>query len=359
SASPRDWRDRVNAWRRGHRRLQTDVDGSAAPSRNTEYLLYQTIIGLWPDAVPTGNDRDTFVARLQEYLLKVEHEAKVNTSWISPHEPYETALCRFVTDIFKTDRSVAFVNDLHEFASKVAIHGRWNSLSQLVLKICSPGVPDFYQGTAVWNRTLVDPDNRHPIDWPANERMFRELLSECSALRPGSTGENLVSKWFDDGVQAEHNAPHPIRDLLQQLLTNAAEGRIKLYVTGLALQARNRFPDLFTSGDYLPLETTGPFRENVVALARQHGAQVMIVVVPRLTVQVAGFGGPPPIGDLWQETAITLAESICEPGSSFGELFSRRKWSPDTNQDISLSVKDALRDFPLGVWIRADNRSSV
>ncbi|HET6423507.1 MAG TPA: malto-oligosyltrehalose synthase, partial [Planctomycetaceae bacterium] len=282
SEIPREWRERVNAWSRGHRRLKTDVDGSAAPSRNTEYLLYQTIVGLWPDTVPSGKDRDTFVARLQEYLLKVEHEAKVNTSWISPHERYETALCRFVTDMFKTDRSAIFVNDLHEFASKVAIHGRWNSLSQLVLKVCSPGVPDFYQGTAVWNRTLVDPDNRHRIDWPANERMFRELLSECSALRPGSNGVNLVSKWFDDGVQAEQNGPHSIRDLLLQLLTNAADGRIKLYVTWLALQARNRFPDLFTSGDYLPLETTGPFRENVVALARRHGEQVMIVVVPRL-----------------------------------------------------------------------------
>jgi (1->4)-alpha-D-glucan 1-alpha-D-glucosylmutase len=225
------WRERVQGWSRTHRKLREEHDGIEAPSRNAEYLLYQTLVGLWPDTIPEGAAREAIIDRLQQYMLKVEREAKVHTSWISPNEAYEAALLRFVAGLFVADRRRTFLADLHEFASRVAVHGRWNSLSQLVLKMTSPGVPDFYQGSETWNLTLVDPDNRQPVDFAARQLALRDLLAEMAGELPHVPSESAVSAWLStDGVEA---AALPGR-----LLESCRDGRIKLFVTLLALPAR-------------------------------------------------------------------------------------------------------------------------
>lgn len=357
SEIPRTWREKVQSWSRTHRRLKAEVDGNEAPSRNAEYLLYQTLIGLWPDSLPTADERDTLVDRLQRYVLKVEREAKVHTSWISPDDAYEAAFQRFVAELFVPDRRRSFLGDLHEFAGKVAEHGRWNSLSQLLLKITAPGVPDFYQGTETWNLTLVDPDNRRPVDFANHSRELAALTSEMAADLDRSTGDTAAAEWLtrpaDDGQSPE---------LPQRLLETRLDGRIKRFVGLLGIQARRQFGDLLTTGDYLPLETTGTFADCVVAFARQDQGRMAIVIVPRLTVKVTGFGGPPPIGDLWQETAVTLPATIGEGDhataiSALRDLFTRRTHQFPTDSQTGtheFRLADALRTFPVAVWLAGD-----
>src|SRR5262249_40947634 len=155
------------------------VDGDAAPSRAEEYLLYQTLVGIWP-GMPAGKQAlhaeplNAIVQRLQEYMLKAAREAKVRTSWLNPHEPYETATRHFIAELFHP-LSRPFVEDLDRFVGSVREHGMWNSLSQVVLKLASPGVADFYQGNELWTYTLVDPDNRRPVDFALRQRLLNEL----------------------------------------------------------------------------------------------------------------------------------------------------------------------------------------
>lgn len=358
SEIPREWREKVQSWARTHRRLKAEVDGKEAPSRNAEYLLYQTLIGLWPDTLPTADERDVLVDRLQRYVLKVEREAKVHTSWISPDDAYEAAFRRFVAELFVPDRRRSFLGDLHDFAGKVAEHGRWNSLSQLLLKITTPGVPDFYQGTESWNLTLVDPDNRQLVDFATHSRDLSALTTEMAAELTGSTGETALTDWLTQPGDAHADASQSPA-FTQRLLDSRLDGRIKRFVGLLGIHARRKFGNLLTTGDYLPLETTGTFADCVVAFARQDLGRMAIVIVPRLTVKVTGFGGPPPIGDLWQDTAVMLpatngegdgATAIC----SLRDLFTRttHQFQADSQTGThEFRMADALRTFPVAVWL--------
>jgi (1->4)-alpha-D-glucan 1-alpha-D-glucosylmutase len=313
SEIPREWRDRVRAWSRAHRRLKAEVDGFEAPSRNSEYLLYQTLVGLWPDHLPTGAERQTLVERLQEHLLKVEREAKVHTSWVSPNEAYEAAVHRFVAAIF-SDRRGTMLEDIDRFARRVAQHGRWNSLSQLLLKIASPGIPDFFQGMEIWQETLVDPDNRRPVD-------FTPLRSLLDQVRNG----------------------HPVG------LESGGDGRIKMFVTHAALEARRRCPDLFAAGNYLPLEVRGKFADCVFAFARSEGESRALVIVPRWTVRVSGFGGPPPIGLRWEDTSVVLSRTW--PVDAFINLFTKEPLTQgrDQREQQLLPLSEIFHSFPL--WL--------
>jgi (1->4)-alpha-D-glucan 1-alpha-D-glucosylmutase len=283
SEIPRLWRQKLSKWSRLNRRLRSDVEGHPAPAPSDEYLLYQTLIGLWPDTPPHGAERKQRIERAQQYMLKVAREAKSHTSWISPHEPYERALTAFVTDILDDQRRRSFVADLQNFAQTVADHGRWNSLSQTLLKIASPGVPDFYQGCELWTHSLVDPDNRRPVDFENARRRLEELLT-----------------WMGADASPERRA------LLSNLVESRADGRIKLFVTLMGLRARRALPELFTEGEYIPLTVNGPQAEHLVAIARRRGAACAIALAPRLTVKLCGFGGPPPLGPLWEGAMLEL-----------------------------------------------------
>jgi (1->4)-alpha-D-glucan 1-alpha-D-glucosylmutase len=350
----REWREHVQRWSRWHRRLKTDLEGTEAPSRNTEYLLYQTLVGVWPGRIPQGVERAAFVHRIQQYMLKVVREAKVNTSWISPHEAYEDALARFVAGIFVEDRRRPFLRDLHEFAEKVAIHGRWNSLSQLVLKVGAPGVPDFYQGTELFFLTLVDPDNRQPVDMNAGRQSLDRLLAGMAEALVSTNSPDAIETWLSlapaEGASPagdQENAPR----FLRQLLDQSAGGQIKQFVTVIALRTRRQFPELFSSGEYFPLSVTGTHDQHVTAFARRHGDRTAIVAAPRLTVALAGFGGPPPLGELWGDTAIELPESLAT--AEFQNRFTRERLPVRTGPASrhTLRAADLFRSFPVAVLL--------
>src|SRR5262249_42633770 len=217
-------------FRSKHRRV---VGGQVVPGPNEEYLIYQALLGAWPISVD----------RLQAYLLKAIHEAKVETSWINPATRYDEAVLSFVQAILDPERSAPFLADFTRFHERVAAFGVLNSLAQVLVKVTAPGVPDFYQGTELWDLSLVDPDNRRPVEWPLRARLLNDLVKEIES------STNLAG-------------------LARRLLETREDGRIKLYLTRQALVFRRARALLFERGEYRPLDAQGPLSEHVCAFAR-------------------------------------------------------------------------------------------
>lgn len=275
----REWSAAVSRWMRRNQSFKNETHGEVFPSRNDEYFLYQTLIGIWPEEGVTHS----LLERLRDYLVKAAREAKLHTSWINPNVEYESALTQFLFSILESKQRRTFLKDLENFAIKVRTHGRWNSLSQLLLKIASPGVPDFYQGTELETLTLVDPDNRHPVDYTRHYALLEEISRFPVPLSSQDAAFLL----------------HPLSfDLL------------KLFLTRAGLHTRRDNPQLFTSGEYIPLEVRGTHSDSVVAILRKHGDTCALAVVPRLTVRVTGFGGPAPTGELWKDTTLLLPQEF-------------------------------------------------
>ena len=238
---PGEWTSAVARWKLLNA-PHLVLDGEMrAPSATFEYMLYQALIGAFdPD------DRD-FVARIQAYALKAAREGKQETSWLNPHEPYEAGVKTFIDRILDRKTSPEFLDALQTLAQRTALLGALNSLSQITLKAAMPGVPDIYQGTELWDFSLVDPDNRRPVDFAGRAKALAALETP--------DWDVLAQGWRD--------------------------GRLKFAWTRHLLRLRNEMPDVFTSGDYEPLAVSGPHRDHVIAFARRHGRDAVVVAVAR------------------------------------------------------------------------------
>lgn len=351
SEVPDEWLDVVQKWFLWNASSRPQVDGIEVPGPSVEYLAYQTLVGIWPMQPPSRSGLDSLLERLRNYMLKVVREAKVDSSWINPNEAYEAALCRFVDDIFAGEHN-RFRESLDDFATRIAEHGMWNSLSQLVLKIASPGVPDFFQGSEHWLLTLVDPDNRGRVDFSACRQSLDRLLDAMAETSGASDRATGVDRWIDPETLSGPVPDASTAAFLKQLLEERRTGRIKLYTTMMGLRLRRRWPELFVTGDYQPVRVEGAFAGHVVAFARSTETQRMIVVVPRLTVGLVGFGGPEPIGDIWQETRVVLPESC--PSRYWDVPLSRQTLEASVDSSgapVTIRVADALRHFPVAFLV--------
>lgn len=348
SEIPKYWRERVQKWHRWNRRLKSSPDGVEAPSLNSEYLLYQTLVGTWPGMLATENDLNVYVTRLQRYMLKVVREAKLNTSWVSPNEAYETALFKFIAAIFQEERRQPFVGNMHEFAMLVAQHGRWNSLAELTLKIASPGVPDFYQGCELWNLTLVDPDNRQPVDWSLRKSLLHKLQASMMAASGATSPTQAIAAWMQPPVP-DRETNMNAANLATELLTHAEDGRIKMFATMVGLWARRRWPALFSTGDYLPLACRGAHTDCVIAFARRNQQQVAIAIVPRLLVPVTGFGGGPPIGGIWADDQLILPSQFAN--CQLVNLFTRLPLTSSAGPQPTLPLAEAWKCLPFALLV--------
>ena len=308
------WRRSLPRWRAANHKWKKRVDEAEAPDRNEEYLLYQTLLGTWP-IDQSGNALSCvpieYVERIQKYMNKALNEAKMNTSWVQPNEPWLAATREFVGKILAANPKNKFLPVFLPMANEIAGIGAINSLSQTLLKLTSPGVPDIYQGNEIWDFSLVDPDNRRPVDY----RLRREMLETLEKVKP----EELLARW--------------------------ADGRIKLFLTQRVLQLRRNHPEIFAQGSYLPVETTGTFRESVVSFGRQLGQHWLLVIAPRLTARI-GF---PPVGDKWQDTTLQLPDGI--RGQQYRDVFTSREVR---FQDGRLMLKDALASLPFAVITSLD-----
>ena len=324
SEIPGAWAAHVRRWRTLNRRWKRQVDGGAAPDRNDEYLLYQTLLGAWP-AVGDGAD-ESFAHRIADYMQKATKEAKHHTSWVNPNPAYDEAVREFVARVLAAGSP--FREAFLPFQRRVAVHGAVNSLAQTVLKIAVPGIADFYQGGELWDLSLVDPDNRRPVDLDARTALLRELNSRIDA-----------------------ETPH-LEDLCAELLAHWADGRVKLYVTYRGLGLRRERAQVFRRGAYQPLTASGERAAHVVALARGQGSDVVVTVVPRLSARLTDFAGRFPLGqEVWGDTWIGLDEHA-QAGMYRDHLSGLTIATEMRDSGPVLPVGAILRSLPVAMLVR-------
>lgn len=326
SEIPLLWRSALNRWARLNRRHRREVDGQPAPSRNDEYLFYQTLVGVWPLSPPQREALAALIERLQHYMEKATREAKLHTSWISPDPDYDAAMREFIAGALDGRPKNAFLGALRRFHEQVVNWGLYNALSQTLLKLTSPGVPDIYQGQELWDFSLVDPDNRRPVDFPLRAEMLGQL-------RQAAGDESL-------------------RTLSRRLAENPRDSRIKLLVTWRTLELRSRRPDLFRLGEYVPLSVHGAKANHVCAFARRHwstaddGPQTLVVIVPRWIAQLTplpadGAPAPPPLGPaVWEDTRVEIGQ----PLGRLKNVFTGQVFQPAESQ---IPLAAVLSDFPI------------
>jgi len=318
SELPGEWNAGLARWKRHNTNHKTVVDGQPAPDRNDEYLFYQIVIGAWPFEPTSAEEFATFRERIAAYMLKAAKESKVHTSWINPNQGYDEALQNFVRAALDEKTGSRFIEDMRTFVHRIGYFGMINGLAQQVLKLTAPGVPDIYQGTELWDLSLVDPDNRRPVD-------YQRRIDYLAGLQVG------------DGNQA------------QTLLEQAGDGRIKLYVTNRTLHYRRERPQVFMNGDYVPLDASGDKRDHVVAFSRNHNRESLIVVVPRLVAELVGGVERPPLGEeVWGNTALTLPNDCA--GRAFRNLFTGETV---TVEQASIPLAGVLAKFPVALLVTA------
>jgi (1->4)-alpha-D-glucan 1-alpha-D-glucosylmutase len=330
SELPNDWRSHVRRWYQWNEPHRVKLEGLSAPDPNDEYLIYQTLLGAWPLEPYGPNEYAAFVARLQQYLHKAIHEAKVHTSWINPNPIYDNAVREFTGQILDEEVSAKFLDDFRAFQRRVSHYGLFNSLAQTLLKITCPGVPDTYQGTELWDFSLVDPDNRRPVDYELRRRLLRELNRRVEA-----SGGRLV-------------------DLARDLLDTRQDGRIKLYVTCRALRCRRDHPGLFSTGEYLPAEVLGSRAEHVCAFVRRWERRCAVAAVPRLVARLlAGETGFPLGADVWQDTRLLLPGLV--PRQRLRNIFTEEVHRASERQgQASLAAADVFAHFPVALLVAQD-----
>lgn len=325
SEMPDLWQRHLSYWRRYHRQwIKTMEDGEPAPSPNAEYLFYQTLVGVWPLENPQGAELEALTERVEQYMLKAVRESKTHTSWINQNAEYENALSQYIRGVLLKP-SKLFMDNFLDFQKIVSRCGMLNSLSQTVLKLTCPGVPDIYQGTELWDFSLVDPDNRRPVDYG---RRWGLLEWNRSVLEGRSYAE--------------------LKPLLTELMEHMADGRIKQALIAKILRYRGENLELFQRGSYIPLEVTGPYAEHVVAFARQWEEQVAIVVVPRLMYGLLSRKHHFPCGKkVWRDTAIVLPEGL-RP-YEFHNLFSHQPIPRKKRRDTEIELADILAELSVAV----------
>jgi (1->4)-alpha-D-glucan 1-alpha-D-glucosylmutase len=260
-----EWAQNVREWRKLDAGLIEQANSAPVPSRAHEYMLYPALLGAWPlDGIDA-----TFVDRMVAYAVKAAREGKQQTSWLAPDAHYEAGLKQFVTGLLDPRRSPRFIEAFDAFARRMALAGALNSLVQVTLKTTMPGVPDFYQGSELWDLSLVDPDNRRPVDLALRASLLNSIASDID-------WHALVGRWFD--------------------------GRVKLALIHRQLALRRQFPGVFAGASYHPLAVAGLHRDEIVAFARTDGRDAVIVVCGRLFARASGSGRRWPSRDAWDAT---------------------------------------------------------
>ena len=263
SEMPDAWRAHLNRWAGLNASQKVRVNGVLCPDPQEEYLFYQALLGAWRLGDNEGDAPAGLAERMRQYVMKAAREAKVNTSWTDPDSSYVEALAQFVTNVLEGEDSRAFLDAFRPFQRKLARIGVVHSLSQTVLKLASPGIPDFFQGCELWDFRLVDPDNRTPVDYLNRANMLSRI---CSCLQEGECRSTLA----------------------QSLFEQPADGAIKLYTIMTLLKHRGQHVDLYQHGQYRPLTAGGSRRENVIAFAREGGSTAAIAVASRLVSELMG-----------------------------------------------------------------------
>jgi (1->4)-alpha-D-glucan 1-alpha-D-glucosylmutase len=313
SEMPEVWARHVGHWQQINREHRRQLDGRIVPDGNEEYLLYQTILGAWPW---NESDLEEFKGRLKEYATKALSEAKINLSWLNPDQEYVDAVHDFLADILtqKESKPSPFIASLREILPQMQLFGAVNSLAQLVLKIASPGVPDFYQGTDLWDLSLVDPDNRRPVDYALRRRYLEEMKAK------------------------------PASEVIRDITADLNDGRIKLWTMYRALELRQRQYELFRKGSYEPLLLEGDKREHLIGFTRSYADKSLIALLPRFGYALMKGKHGLPLGAAWSDAALQIPALR---GKQFRNVFTDEAISIEASGALSLSK--AFATFPVAL----------
>jgi (1->4)-alpha-D-glucan 1-alpha-D-glucosylmutase len=326
SEMPQVWSSSVHRWQRMNAKFKQKMeDGRIAPDNNEEYLLYQTILGAWPWQMQTQEGRENFVERIRQYASKALSEAKVNLSWINPDPQYMKAVHEFITAILMPGargKESPFVDSLSKLLPQLQLFGAVNSLAQVVLKIAVPGIPDFYQGNELWELNLVDPDNRRAVDYQQRS-VYLDALHELS----------------------EREGPAAV---CREVLSNLADGRVKLWATQRALRLRYREHAIFRHGEYTALEVAGDHQENAIAFLRRDpkSERSVLAVVPRFSYTLMRGKPELPLGSAWGNDQLRVPVSA---GTLYTNVFTGESVSVSEQQVLPLSA--VLATFPVALLV--------
>ncbi len=274
SEIPDEWNSRIRKWHNMNLKYKKEYNGRSLPDKNDEYFLYQTLVGALPFD-ETFNE--SFKKRIKEYAIKVVREAKVYTAWVKPDETYEKAFLAFIDKILARSESNLFLNDFMEFQEYVSHFGIFNSLSQVLIKMTCPGIPDFYQGTELWDLNLVDPDNRRPVDY----QLRRQIITRIN---------NTSDK----------------EELFEYLFSNIKNGAVKMFLIKKVLEARKKYRELFNDGKYSSLNAAGEYTKNIICYMRRNENMAAVIAAPRLLTGLLEAGNLPLGRDIWKDTNIRL-----------------------------------------------------
>jgi (1->4)-alpha-D-glucan 1-alpha-D-glucosylmutase len=323
SEIPLEWRNRLRAWNRLNKKAAHRLEEQRVPSRNEEYLIYQTMLGAWPFGPFTDEVRTHFLERMQTYLVKALREAKVTSSWLNPDETYEQAVVKFLSRILSPTPTNAFLEDFLPFQHRISGYGIYNSLAQVLIKTLAPGIPDFYQGTELWDLSLVDPDNRGLVDYVYHQERLTELQCLQQKLNP--------------------------IELLQYLFHQADNGLIKMFFTLTALQYRKSHDSLFRYGSYRQLDAQGERAEHICGFLRQENNKGCLTVVPRFVTHLTSDPTTLPIGEpAWGHTWISLPSDL--EARSYRNILTQEIVTLQNEPDmVRLSIATLFSHFPFAL----------
>ncbi|MBP0443455.1 malto-oligosyltrehalose synthase [Roseomonas sp. SSH11] len=310
SELPDEWAATLTRWTRLNSVLKKEVDGEPAPDATDEIMLYQSLIGAWPLELEPSDEEgvEVLVKRLAAWQEKALREGKRRSEWAVPNEPYEAACREFLTAMLANDRPSRLREEVAALVRRLSPAGAANGLAQTLIRCTAPGIPDLYQGTEFWDFSLVDPDNRRPVDFEARK----------AALEAGEAPAGLLPHWKD--------------------------GRVKAAVIAHALALRTRQPELFAEGEYIPLEAEGEMAQHVLAFARRCRDTASITVVTRLPSRLLGDAADPlPPAAAWAGTALVLPPVLA--GLSFRDALG----GDGTASGERLEVADLLRQLPVAL----------
>ena len=314
SEIPAEWESQVMTWSEINYAKKTRVNRAVLPDKNDEYFFYQTLIGAFPF---NEAELDTFVSRVKDYVIKAIREAKVHTAWLRPDAAYENAFTDFVDAALQPDPENRFLEEFRPFQQRIAYYGVFNSLAQTLLKIAAPGVPDLYQGSELWDLSMVDPDNRRPVDFEQRQSFLQDIKARAET---------------------------DILGLISELLAKKEDGRVKLFLICQALKARTEYLEVFQKGTYLPLQVVGKLQDHIVAFARSHGDRMAIAIAPRFLTSLVE-PGELPLGDgIWEDTQLQLPP---EAPSSWTNIVTAQTIPAEG----TIRVGEALKHFPVALLI--------
>jgi (1->4)-alpha-D-glucan 1-alpha-D-glucosylmutase len=314
SEIPDEWDKQIKNWQELNRSKKIVEGKQIIPDNNDEYLFYQNLLGAFPFV---DEEYPEFVQRIKDYIIKAVREAKIHTAWLRPDTIYEEGFLDFIDKILKPDINNQFLEKFRALQKWITPYGILNSLSQTLLKITIPGIPDFYQGTELWDLSLVDPDNRRPVDYEKRWSFLQEIKSRSQT--------DLMS-------------------LISDLKANPIDGKIKLFLIVRALAARNKYLSIFQQGNYVPLPFMGEYADNVIAFARHYEGKSAIAIVPRFLTQLIQPDQYPLGDDIWKDTCLSIPSDL---QSNWHDAITDQ---PLANGD-TIPVGQILKHFPVALLI--------